>query len=476
MKLRRFQEEFIRKAMAPGIDIAALSTPRGNGKSFLAAHIATRCLTPGDSMFADGLEIVQCAGSIEQARVVFGFIRQALEPTGEHRFIDSTTRLGITHTSTNTKLRIISSNGKTAMGLVNVPLAICDEPGSWEINGGQLLWDALTGALGKPGSPLKIIIIGTLAPSATGAGHWWWDLIHDGTKGSTYVMARQGELATWDSWGTIRRANPLTAVSKEFRAKLLEERDEARADTRLKARFLSYRLNIPSADESVVLLTVDDWDLIEGREVPEPQGSPIVGIDLGGGRAWSCAVGIWPSGRTEALAVAPGIPDLGAQETRDRVPAGTYQRLFDRGQLDVAEGLQVQPVQQVWDAIRERWGKPRLIVCDRFRLSDLQDVIKNGTRLEPRVTRWSEASDDIRSTRRQAKDGNLAVDLDSRLLMATSLSRSRVTNDDAGNSRLQKWGSNNTARDDVAAALVLACGGVDRHPPRSGGGYLGMTE
>ena len=26
------------------------------------------------------------------------------------------------------------------------------------------MWDALRGALGKPGSPLKIIIIGTLAP------------------------------------------------------------------------------------------------------------------------------------------------------------------------------------------------------------------------------------------------------------------------------------------------------------------------
>ena len=476
MKLRKFQDEFIRKAMAPGIDIAALSTPRGNGKSFLAGHIATRCLTPGDPMFVNGLEIVQLAASIEQARVVFGFIRQALEPTGEYRFIDSTTRLGITHLPSNSKLRILSSNGKTAMGLVQVPMAICDEPGSWNLAGGQLMWDALTGAQGKPGSPLKILIIGTLAPAATGSGHWWWDLVHDGSHHSTYVMAMQGDLATWDSWATIRKANPLTAISKEFRAKLLEERDEARADTRLKARFLSYRLNLPSADESLVLLTVDDWDLIEGREVPEPQGSPVVGIDLGAGRAWSCAVGIWPSGRCEALAVAPGIPDLGAQETRDRVPAGTYQRLFDRGQLDVSEGLQVQPVAQVWQAIMSRWGKPRLIVCDRFRLPDLQDVIKGGVRLEPRVVRWSEASEDIRATRRQAKDGNLAVDRDSRLLMATSLSRARVVNDDAGNSRLQKWGSNNTARDDVAAALVLACGGVDRHPPRSGGGYLGMTE
>ena len=201
MKLRRFQKEFLDKALAPGIDIAALSLSRGNGKSFLAAHILTRCLTPGDVLNQPGKEYVSVAGSIEQARLVYTFIRQALEPSGMYSWIDSTTRLGATHRESNTKLRIISSNGKTAMGLVNVPLVVADEPGSWEINGGNLMWDALTGAQGKPGSPMKIVIIGTLAPFGTGSGHWWWDLIHDGSHHSTYVMSLQGDADTWDSLG-----------------------------------------------------------------------------------------------------------------------------------------------------------------------------------------------------------------------------------------------------------------------------------
>jgi hypothetical protein len=235
MELRKFQQEFIRRAFAPGVDTAALSLPRGNGKSFLAAHIVTRALTPGDELFVDGKEIVLLAGSLEQARIVFGFVRMDLEPTGEYRFIDSTTRLGITHKMTNSKLRVISSNGKTAMGLVNVPLAVADEPGSWEIGGGQLMWTALETAQGKPGSPLRVLCIGTLAPSAAASGHWWFDLIAGGSKGSTYVMALQGDPVTWDSWATIRRANPLTAISGDFRKKLLEERDAARADSRLKS-------------------------------------------------------------------------------------------------------------------------------------------------------------------------------------------------------------------------------------------------
>ena len=41
------------------------------------------------------------------------------------------------------------------------------------------------------------------------------------------------------------------------------------------------------------------------------------------------------------------------------------------------------------------------------------------------------------------RDGPLAVDHDSRLLMETSLARARVVNDDAGNVRMIKHGSNN---------------------------------
>ena len=70
----------------------------------------------------------------------------------------------------------------------------------------------------------------------------------------------------------------------------------------------------------------------------------------------------------------------------------------------------------------------------------------------------------------------MSVDEDSRLLLATSLSRARVQNDDAGNVRVVKHGTNNQSRDDVAMAWVLAAGAVERHPVRTGGGYIGMTS
>ncbi len=206
MRLRPFQRRFIRAATAPGIDTAALSIPRGNGKSWLAGYLVARVLDPADKLFRRGTESVLCAASIEQARIVFRFARQTLEPRGGYRFLDSHTRIGIVHKASNTRLRVIGSNGKTAFGLVGCPWAICDEPGAWETNGGTLLHDAIMTAMGKPGSPLRALFIGTLAPAVSG---WWHDLIDDGSLGSTVVHALRGNPERWDKYPEIRRCNPL---------------------------------------------------------------------------------------------------------------------------------------------------------------------------------------------------------------------------------------------------------------------------
>ena len=459
MDLRAFQRRFLRAALAPGVDIAALSVPRGNGKTALAAYILERCLTPGDSLFVSGAEYILCAASLEQARLCFRFIRANLESTGEYRWLDSTTKVGITHKATNTRLRIMSSNGKTAMGIVGCPVLVADEPGAWETVGGALMADAIETALGKPGSNMRVIYIGTLAPALAG---WWHDLIAGGSNGSTYVQSLKGKPEKWDTWKEIKRVNPLVEISQPFAKRLKGERDAAKGDTRLKARFLSYRLNVPSMDENDMLLDVDDWDRMAGRETPERLGQPIVGIDLGGGRAWSAAVAVWQTGRVEALALAPGVPELEAQEKRDRVIPGLYQMLFDSGLLYVSEGLRVQPPGQLWDAVIETWGYPVNVICDRFRLSELQDVVNNSAPLEPRVTRWSDSSFDIRALRKLFKDGPLVVSEESRSILIASLAVAMVKNDDAGSVRMVKRGNNNTARDDVAAALALAAGAFER--------------
>ena len=63
---------------------------------------------------------------------------------------------------------MLSSNGRTAFGIVGCPLLVADEPGSWEVVGGTLMYDAITTALGKPNSPMRTVFIGTLAPAMDG--------------------------------------------------------------------------------------------------------------------------------------------------------------------------------------------------------------------------------------------------------------------------------------------------------------------
>ncbi len=58
----------------------------------------------------------------------------------------------------------------------------------------------------------------------------------------------------------------------------------------------------------------------------------------------------------------------------------------------------------------DKWGAPVKIVCDRFRLSELRDVVGNACAIEPRVTQWSSSSADIRALRKICRDGPLSVD------------------------------------------------------------------
>lgn len=459
--LRPFQRRFLRAATAPGIRTAALSLPRGNGKSWLAGHLCARILTPGDKLYREGLESVLMAASIEQARIVAKFVRASLGEA-DYSYTDSATRVAIRHKATRTRLRVIGSNGRTAMGLVDCPWVIADEPGAWEVRGGELMHDAIETALGKPGSPLRVLYIGTLAPAE---GGWWHDLVGGGSSGTTHVTALQGDLETWDRWPTIRKANPLTAVSADFRARLIEERDAARRDSRLKARFLSYRLNLPSEDEVRMLLTADDWRRVLAREVGARDGQPYVGVDLGGSRSWSAAVAVWPSGRCEALAVTAGMPSIADQEERDRVPTGQYRRLVEAGALLVAEGLRVPPPSMLVDAALERWGEPAGVWCDRYRQRELADALDGRAGILTRVGGFKDSTEDIRGLRRLALDGPLSVPEDSRALLTLALQVGRVVQDSHGNERIRRAeGSTVRARrDDVAVALSLAGGAHARN-------------
>ena len=214
-----------------------------------------------------------------------------------------------------------------------------------------------------------------------------------------------------------------------------------------------------------MLLTVAEWKNVEARKLGAREGRPVVGCDIGAGRAWSAAVALWPSGRIEAVALAPGRPDIARQEKRDRVPAGTYERLVAAGSL-TTDGARLVPRVPVLMRLAMRW-RPLTITCDRFRLGEVIDAVRGRVPVVPRVARWSSSTADIRALRRLALDGPLSVAPGAKELLRASLSVSYIENDDQGSCRLIKKFRGNRARDGVAQSLTLAAGALARRPAPS---------
>ena len=76
------------------------------------------------------------SASLEQSRIILGFVREALDDVfDDYRWLDSGQRLAVTHKASGTKLRVLSSSGKRAMGLSQFSTIFADEPGSWEARG-----------------------------------------------------------------------------------------------------------------------------------------------------------------------------------------------------------------------------------------------------------------------------------------------------------------------------------------------------
>ena len=124
--LRPFQRRFLKAALAPGIEIAAISLPRGNGKTTLLAHLAARALTPGDPLFVAGAQNILIAGSIKQSRPGFRLARASLGEVG-YKYEDSNQSVKVLHPESKSRLDIHAANAKTALGWLGARLILVDE-------------------------------------------------------------------------------------------------------------------------------------------------------------------------------------------------------------------------------------------------------------------------------------------------------------------------------------------------------------
>lgn len=469
LRLLPWQRRIVRAVERPDIDEVVVSLPRGNGKSSLIAHLAHRYLTPGDPIFGDGRESHIVSQSIGQARRTVFRLLAAYFRTGDsdYKVSSSHNMAEVRHVASGTKVSILPASGAGAMGLVDVPFVWADECGSWKRHDGAVVYDALRTATGKPGSNLTICYLSTLAPAASDS---WWRGLATGGDDDVWRYVLQGDHERWDDTNEIRRCNPLKWAFAKSRKKLLGERDKARRDASKQPAFLSYLLNYPVSADEAQLLDADKWSAVLARPVPEREGVPILGLDLGGATAWCAAAAVWPTGRIECRAAAAGVLDLDAQERRDAQPAGTYAALQRQGVLDVHHGLHVPDVARFLRGAMDEWGTPYVCMVDRYRRGELRDAVSGlNIPVADRPVSWEAQTEDIGRTRRVLLDGRGAVEHRSRGLLSLAVAESRIQSDDSGNCKVVKR-RGNRSRDDALQSLVLAVAEAERCEPDIGHG------
>ena len=441
------------------VSIAALSTPRGNGKSWLAGLLVARSLTPGDPLHENGVENVLVAASRAQAAIVLDFTRQFLADQEGYRW-----RLdGVEHLASRARVKVISSDSRRAMGLgANVRLAICDEPGSWAPQSGRRLWDAVCTGLGK--RTMTIVAVGTLAPAPlTGPASWWPATVAAGSGDATHVALLQADPDWWESFDEVLKCNPVAAVNPHLRRALEREHKAALESDRAARTFRNYRLNLPGDPvDSQPLITLAEWEKCCTKPIPEISGKPVIGLDLGGTRSWSAGSAVWPSGRIEAWAIAPGVPSLSDQEKEDQVAPGTYLDLVKSGGLAVDEGQHVPSIEKLLSRV---WNwNPTAIICDNYRAPELHEFVQGRVRIIERARSGGEATGNIQALRSLLLDSGAGICESSRALLGAAWAQTNLVISNEGLVKVTKL-DQRRSRDDSAMALLLAAGERARRPP-----------
>ena len=219
--------------------------------------------------------------------------------------------------------------------------------------------------------------------------------VKSGSGDGVYLELLQADEKRWRDWDESLRVNPAHLVNPYLEKTLRREYEEALKSERAALPYRQYRLNLPAgeATDTQPLVTGAEWERVCARPVPEREGRPVVGIDLGGSRSWSAAAAVWPSGRIESWAIAPGVPTLAEQEREDQIAEGGYSDLARSGGLSVDEGRAVPGVETLLSRV---WSwSPSAIVSDPYRASELNQVVAGRVRVVERARGGGEATSNI---------------------------------------------------------------------------------
>ena len=449
-----FQQEIINEVHNGDYPEILFSAGRGNGKTFISAQIVADLIWHKSPHYRKGEEVIVVAGNLSQASILFAEL-QWLRESEDYSISDSINNKQIIHKTDRTVCRVVSSKASGALGLgANHSLIVADEAGGWLAREGELMQEALLGALGKPGSKMKILWIGTIAPAL---GEWWERKVADGTTSrcKSFVYAIENE-NDWTDVDKVLAANPLKAHFDDSKKFLLDEMEEAKKDYGKSIYFKNWLCNYSTANRRQVLLTAAQINLLYQRPTFEKNGDYVLGLDLGDNVAFSAAAAIWESGHTEIVAACAGYPSIREREKDDAKPKGLYQKLVDLDLLHMVHGKHTVSPQFIIDLVETMWGEPFKVMSDQYRQRELADIC--DWYIEYTNTKVNaQANFGIEAFREYASDGQISIAAHCQPLLTMALADARVEIDSAGLARTVKKNESNNGRDDASDALILAC-------------------
>lgn len=227
MKLARFQKEWLEEALADGVDIAIMQTPRGNGKSSLGGALATWALYDDDATGAPQVPII--ATTVGQAirscyGVAVSMIRAEPELIGRSLIYTGIATPRVTVPYNEGELFPVSNDPEGLQGL-DPSFGLVDEIGFQPIAS----WDSLRLAAGKRERSL-IAGLGTPGLDRDNALYHLRSRVRDGAKlpGLVFHEHSAPDGCAIDDRTAWREANP--ALRAGFLRESVFETDLGLAD------------------------------------------------------------------------------------------------------------------------------------------------------------------------------------------------------------------------------------------------------
>ena len=447
-----WQAAFLRDVEASAGGELGLTVAAGAGKTTLLATVSAAGVA--GPLAAPRADVLLVAGSFTQALIGFDHAAAFLQPEFEAeperwRVLRSEQRALIEDRATGGRLMAREANARTLHGAAPA-LIVADEPAQWMPTQRDAIYSAIRSRLGKI-PDARLVAIGTRPDDPA---HWFARLLDRG--GTVYAADPEADPLDPATWAA---ANPSLLHFPALRAVYEREAAEAAADPSLMPAFRALRLNQGTADHEIaVLIEAEAWQRIEVDILPEARGPVIWGVDLSGGAAMAACAAYWPTtGRLEAMAAFPALPDLAE---RGRTDGADYGRMHRDGDLLIL-GRRTVPVADLIDGSLDRWGTPARIVADHHQERELRDALDDAGCPPAALTvtgmGWRDGPGRIRQFRRAVKAGRVAAR--PRLLIRQAMMNARTQSDSMASEKIVKGGAPGrarNARDDTAVAVLLA--------------------